>query len=588
MPPASRTLPIPPEQREFTVEVGGTVVPRTHQLVSVSVVNTANHIASARLAYLDGTASVSDFPLSNDSLFAPGAEVVIKAGGGGQVDTLFTGIVVRQRLKVRDQSASQLVIECRHAAVKMSLHRHSANHLDQTDSDVITSLLNNAGLDAQVASTSLQHKHLVQYDTTDWDFVVTRAQANGHLVLTRGTDIHTVKPKASGQAVATLQYGSTLQEFDGEIDARAQTQAVQTLTWSAADQAVHTLDGAAPGYTAPGNFTPDELASAMGQSVVELRHAMLADDEATLAADARFAIARLNQVNGRARCDGLGQVQPGDVVELAGVGDRFNGEVLVTGVRHEMDLVQGWRTHIHFGSVPVDPERVARLQASRTPSLLAPVHGLQIGVVTDNEDPDNEFRVRVKLPLVDDSDGVWARVASPDAGKDRGLVVRPEIGDEVVLGFLDDDPRHAVILGMLHSSARPAPIAGSNDNHEKGFTSRSGMKLHFNDEKSILTLCTPGGHSLVLDDDQASVTLTDSHGNKLTLNDKGISVESIDQLNFKVTGDTTYDHTGSLTVKTGTACTVEAGTQLTLKGSAGAELNSSGSTTVKGSLVMIN
>ena len=588
MPPASRTLPISAEQREFTVEVGGTAVPRTHQLASLSVLNTANHIASARLVYLDGSASTSDFPLSNDSLFAPGAEVVIKAGAGAEVDTLFTGIVVRQRLKVRDAAASQLVIECRHAAMKMSLQRHSATHLDKTDSDVITALLGDAGVDAQVASTTLQHKHLVQYDTTDWDFLVTRAQANGQLVLTRGAAIQTAAPAASGQAVATLQYGSTLQEFDGEIDARTQTQAVQTLTWNAADQALHTLDGTAPGYSAPGNFTPDELASAVGHSKVELRHAMLTDDEATLAADARFAIARLNQVNGRARCNGLGQVLPGDVVELAGVGDRFNGKVLVTGVRHEMDLTQGWRTHIHFGSVPEDPERIARLQAARTPSLLAPVHGLQIGVVTDNEDPDNEFRVRVKLPLVDDSDGVWARLASLDAGKDRGFVVRPEIGDEVVLGFLDDDPRHAVILGMLHSSAKPAPIAGSNDNHEKGYTSRSGMKLHFNDDKSILTLSTPGGHSLVLDDDKAAVTLTDSHGNTITLDDKGISVTSIDKLTFKVSGDTTYDYSGSLTVKTGTDCTVEAGTQLTLKGSAGAELNSAGSTKVVGSMVQIN
>ena len=82
--------------------MGGTAVPRTHQLLAVSVVNTANHIASARLVYRDGTADMSDFTLSSDGLFVPGAEIEIQAGAGSEVDAVFKGIVVRQRLKVRE------------------------------------------------------------------------------------------------------------------------------------------------------------------------------------------------------------------------------------------------------------------------------------------------------------------------------------------------------------------------------------------------------------------------------------------------------------------------------------------------------
>ena len=37
-----------------------------------------------------------------------------------------------------------------------------------------------------------------------------------------------------------------------------------------------------------------------------------------------------------------------------------------------------------------------------------------------------------------------------DAGENRGSFWRPEIGDEVVLGFLNSDPRDAIILGMLN------------------------------------------------------------------------------------------------------------------------------------------
>ncbi len=569
--------------------MGGSPVPRSHQLLSVSVVNTANHIAFARLAYQDGSASGGDFPLSNDALFAPGAEVEVLAGAGNQPDLLFKGLVVRQRLKVREGSPPQLIVECRHAATKMSLKRHGATYLDMTDGDVIGQLCSDAGINMTAASTTVSHKHLVQCDCTDWDFLVTRAQANGQLVLTRGADLETRAPDASAAAVASLNYGATLLEFDAEVDARQQTQAVKTLTWSAADQAVHTLDASPPSFSGPGDLKPDDLAAAMGVDALELRHAMLPDAEATAAADARFAHARLDQVSGRAMCIGLGQVQPGDVVELAGVGQHFSGKVLVTGVRHEMDTVLGWRTHLQFGGVPEDPARRERLEARRSTSLLAPAHGLQIGVVTDNEDPENEFRVRVRLPLVDPaSDGVWARVAAGDAGDQRGVMIRPEIGDEVVVGFLDDDPRAAVILGMLHSSAKAAPLTPSNDNHEKVFVSRSGIKLHINDDKVVLTITTPAEQQLIFDDDQGSVLLKDKNGNSIKLDSNGITVESAKALNIKTGTDTKLDIGAAGEIKTAAALDIKAGAALKLEGSGGLEATTPAIAKLKGSLVQIN
>ncbi len=570
------------------MKVNGSPVPRTHQLMSVSVLSTANHIATARLAWRDGDAASSNFPLSNDALFVPGAEVEILAGAASP-DLLFKGLVVRQRLKVREGAPPQLLIECRHAATKMSLKRHGATYFDKTDSDVMSQLCSDAGLNATVASTSHSHKHLVQYDCSDWDFLVTRAQANGQLVLTRGADIETRLPEASATPVATLQFGATLLEFDAEIDAREQTQAVKTLTWSAADQAVHTLDASPPAFSGPGNLTPDDLASSMGVDALELRHVMIPDGEATAAADARFARARLDKVSGRAMCVGLGQVQPGDVVELAGVGARFNGKVMLTAVRHEMDTSQGWRTHLQFGGVPEDPARRERLEARRTTSLLAPAHGLQIGVVTDNEDPDNEFRVRVRLPLVDPAgDGVWARVASADAGNNRGVMIRPEISDEVVVGFFDDDPRAPVILGMLHSSAHPATLTPSNDNHEKVFVSRSGIKLHIDDDKVILTITTPAEQQLVFDDDQGSVLLKDKNGNSIKLDSAGITIESGAALHIKTSTETKLDIGSSGEIKTSAGLDLKAGAALKLEGSAGAELSTPAIAKVKGSLVQIN
>lgn len=568
--------------------MNGSPVPRTHQLLSASLSSSAGHIAWARLAWRDGDAASGSFALADDTLFQPGAEIEILAGADTP-DRLFKGIVVSQQLRIRESATPQLIIECRHAATRMSLRRHGATYLEMSDADVIGKLFADAGLSITTAATRVTHPHLVQYDCTDWDFAVTRAEANGQLLLTRAEALETRLPDASGAPVATLQFGATLLEFDARVDAREQTRAVQALTWNAADQAVHSLDASPPAFTAPGNQSADSLADALGVDSLALPHVMLPDAEASAAADARLLRARLDQVSGRAVCLGLGQVLPGDVVELAGVGARFNGRVLVTGVRHEMDATQGWRTHLQFGGVGEDPARRQRLEARRTTSLLPPVHGLQVGVVSDNEDPQGEFRVRVRLPLVDpDSDGVWARVAAADAGDNRGVMIRPEIGDEVVVGFFDDDPRAAVILGMLHSSAKPAPLTPSNDNHEKVFRSRSGIRIHMDDDKVVLTLTTPAEQQIVFDDDKGEVLLKDKNGNSLRMDSGGITIECCDTLSIKTKGTTRLDVGSNAELKSATGIEIKAGTNLKLEGSAGTELSSPAVTQVKGSLVQIN
>jgi uncharacterized protein involved in type VI secretion and phage assembly len=189
--------------------------------------------------------------------------------------------------------------------------------------------------------------------------------------------------------------------------------------------------------------------------------------------------------------------------------------------------------------------------------------------------------VRVRLPLLGlSSDGLWARVASLDAGDDRGFFFRPEIGDEVAVGFLGDDPCHPLILGMLHSSAKPAPLAGSDDNHEKMFKSRSGMRVHFDDDKIVLTLDTPAGNSIVLDEDEKSLTLADQNGNKIKLDSDGIHLESAKAVDWKAGTETKMESSTSFEIK--------AGTELKLEGSASAELAGGGSTKLTGAMVQIN
>lgn len=579
--PDIRTLPIPAEHREFTVKVDGTEVARSHQLLAVSVTKKANKITSARLVYIDGSASSSDFPLSNAATLIPGAKVEILAGASNDPVSLFKGIVIRQSLKVRDNSAPQLILDCRHKAVKLTVGRKNAYFLDQKDSQIIEGLLSQAGLSADVPPTTVTHKQQVQYSATDWDFVLTRAEANGRLVFTNDNIVTVKAPNFGGSPVCALQFGSTILEFEAGIDACRQFSAVKSFSWDTAQQSVIQKDGADPAVTEPGNLDGDTLAGVLGLEHLPLCHPSINEEESQAWADAEWLRSRMSRVNGRIKCEGIGKVQPGDIVALEGVGERFSGNVFVTGVRQEFDTVQGWKTHIQFGSVDQTLAGTDEVSAPKASGLLPGVSGLQIGVVVSNEDPDGEDRVRVRMPMVSaDDDGAWARMASLDAGKERGFFFRPEIGDEVVLGFLNDDPRQAVILGMMHSSAKPAPLPGSDDNHEKIFQSRSKLKLYFNDEKKIMQFETPSGNRITLSEEDKAIKLEDQNGNKIEMTADGIKIESVKALEFKAGTEAK--------IESGTALNVKGGTELKLEGSSGAEISSTAITKIKGSMIQLN
>ena len=131
------------------------------------------------------------------------------------------------------------------------------------------------------------------------------------------------------------------------------------------------------------------------------------------------------------------------------------------------------------------------------------------------------------------------------AGKERGALFYPEKGDEVIVGFFNDDPRKAVILGSLYSSANgiPKDFKLDADNFDKGITLKNGAQIRFRDEeKSVIELKTPGKNSFLIDDTKKGVVITDQNDNKIELNDKGITIKSAKDLimeaggNVKITG----------------------------------------------------
>jgi uncharacterized protein involved in type VI secretion and phage assembly len=111
--------------------------------------------------------------------------------------------------------------------------------------------------------------------------------------------------------------------------------------------------------------------------------------------------------------------------------------------------------------------------------------GLVEAIVVDNVDPESLGRVRVRYPsLPDEPESYWARLVMPMAGRNRGWMTIPEIGDEVLVSFMHGDIAHAIVVGSLYNGVDRPPYANEDqENNLRVFQSRSGHRVTFDDTK---------------------------------------------------------------------------------------------------------
>jgi Rhs element Vgr protein len=574
-----------------TVFSGGRAIADTMMLISVTVNRAINEIPSAQIVVRDGDIATSSFAASDAATFAPGAVIKISAGYGGVEETVFEGIVIKHGIRIAGDNNSQLLIECRDKAVRMMAGNKSANFVDQSDGDIISALIAAHGLNADVQTTPVVHRMVSQHRCSNWDFMLARAEACGLLVTVRDGTVSVKAPDTQSTPTLRCAYGMDLIEFHAEIDARTQWASAQAFAWDAGSQSV--LEGDAvspPTLNAQGNLDSKTLANVLDAGVYRLESgAPKTAPELKLLAEAFQRKAGLARIRGRMRFQGNANVTIGGLVEVSGVGARFSGQVFVSAFTHT--IAEGtWLTDVEFG-LP------AASHAAPANSARSGVEGLQIGVVTKlDDDPDGESRIAVTIPLRGAGAAhVWARLALPHASQGTGLFFVPEIGDEVVLAFFDNDPSYPVIIGSLFSSARAAPYSLTHANPIKALVTRSGTRIEFNDEDKAITVKTPGGNRVVVSDKDATIRLTDQHRNEVALTSAGIRLDSQSDIAIRASGNLTIEALGKLDVKahgdltcTGLNVACEANVKFTGQGNAVAELSSTGQALVKGAMVMIN
>ncbi|MEL6152993.1 MAG: type VI secretion system tip protein VgrG, partial [Bacteroidota bacterium] len=464
-----------------------------------------------------------------------------------------------------------LIIECRDIAYQTTLVPQSASFEDTTDSEVISTILSQYRYSSEaktIEKTNVKHETLLLQDTTHWDFINLRAEANGQIVLVTDGTIAIKKPgtKKAVQSGHTFTYGQDIVDLALTMDARSQYEDVIGLVWSQEQQAVQDIQAQEPGESSFGQTRYTDLVRATKQIPTILTHEgeLAAKEMETLVAS-QISFSRIAKIQGKITIQGLPSILPDSVIAIAEGAKNFQGKAYVSSVQHK--LANGnLQTILTLG---LSKQRYMRKYSDIAPlpaaGMLPPAHGLQIGIVKKIvDDPQKVFRIFVSIPMIHTKpkEGIWCRIASFYASNNVGAFFMPEVGDEVVLGSLSQDPRHRIILGALYSTKKNPPIEADEKNAKKTIALKNGLALTFDDEEESITLQVKTSDEEIqeinISNKTGTIAITNGKANKILLGKQNIEISSQQ--------DIILDAKGAVTIKAGKDAAVKASNAIDIAG----------------------
>lgn len=533
-----------------------------------------------------------------------GSPVLVKVTtpGSSSPDTLIDGEVTSLEADY-DASLSVSIIRGYDKSHRLHRGRRSETYKNVTDSDIVHTVISRAGLQVkQIDSTSGTFDHVTQANQSDWEFLKSRArETNYEMGMDEGKFYYRNPVQASGAPQAgtfrnhndplQLVFGVDLIEFRPRVTSAEQVSTVNVRGWDP-DQKQAVVGSAAPAAAAGVDSIPDtssSLASTFGSPTYTVVNRGISKQPE---ADAAVKGTGEAITSGYAEADGVANGNPklkaGTTISVGMVDQKFAGKYTLTSTRHVFDG-EGYRTHfVISGRQDRSLLGLASLGASNGHASAGGPHinSVVVGLVTDNNDPNNLARVKIKFPWLDDNhESYWARVTQPGAGPDSGMVWLPEVNDEVLVAFEHGDIRMPYVVGQLWNGVDKPPEGSGLINNGKvlrrGFISRTGHKFIFFDDSS------KAGVAIISSDGKLKISLNQTNSE--------IHISSQGKIHVESQQDMTLESQGNLKLSA-QGIKLEAQTNLDLKGGSGAtldggpqlEMKSSGQTKVSGTMVDVN
>ena len=507
--------------------------------------------------------------------FSAGKPVEIKLSNSQRVLTsVFKGEITAIEPEFTEAFMGELVIRGYDKGHRLNRGTKSRVFKQSTDSDIVQKIAGEVGLSIQADATSEVHEHVFQYAVNDWGFIHERARRNNFEVSVEDSKLYFRKAPTSSPTV-TLIWGTTMRRFQPRMSLSKQADTVKVRGWdpkkkqSILGQATSSSSSPTTGI---GNWGGPLSKSAFSKAaeVLEIRHPVRSQKEADT-----MAQAILDEINaGFLEAEGIAFGNPdlkaGIKVKIEKVGTKFSGNYVVTTARHIYNY-KGYDTHftVQGARAQTISDLVDQsITEQRTGQLWG---GIVPALVTNNVDPENMARVKVKFPwLHEDLESNWARVSGIGAGATRGFLWLPEVNDEVLVAFEHGDFDYPYVVGAVWNGKDAMPETTS--------------VAVANGKVAVRTLKTTAGHIIRLTDTNGSEKIEiigAKTSSKITMDEaaKKITMESGGDIELKATGNLTLS---------GVNVTVDASGNLEAKANGTGKVESTGPLTVKGAVVNIN
>ena len=531
-----------------------------------------------------------------------GSTVTIKmTPPGGTPETLIKGEVTGFEAEY-DASRLRTILRGYDLSHRLHRGRNTQTYKNVTDSDIVRQVVSNASVPVgNIASTSVTYDHVSQANQSDWEFIKSRAREIGYEMGMEDGQFYFRQPVQASSAPQPgdyqshtdplqLVFGDDLIEFRPRVTSAEQVTTVKVRGWDPDGKQVVIGSATTSTVAASVQDDPNTLAGNFGGPTFTAVDRPLPKQpmvDGVASAIAEIISGSFAEADGIAR--GNPKLKAGTTVSVGVVGDHFEGKYTLSGTRHIFGE-NGYRTHfVISGRQDRSLLGLTSLGASNGHGTAggAPINGVVIAQVTDNNDPNNQARVKLKFPWLDDNyESDWARVTQLGAGPNSGALFMPEVNDEVLVAFEFGDIRRPFVVGSLYNGQDTPNLGSSLFNNgqvmRRGLISRKGHQFIFFD-----------------DPNKAGVAIISSDGNlKISLNETNseIHISSQGKVHLECQQDMTLESQANLNLKAGQELKVEAGTNLDMKGGSGAKLDggpqlevkASGQLKVSGAMVDVN
>jgi phage protein D len=578
-----------PQVNQIQINVNGTALsPKIADSVFDVEVETSLYLPSMFIMRLYDDDSIT---IIDGDTFKQGKTIEISVKGFSDTfTTIFKGEITALEPDFAQDSTAVLVVRGYDRSHRLHRGTKSKVFVQVTDSDIVSKITREAGLTPNVEATTEVHDHVFQYGVSDWAFIHERARRNGYEVLVDDTKLYFRKASTTSGEL-TLSWGVDLVSFQPRLSLAKQVQKVTVKGWD--PKTKKAIVGQATTSSSSPTVGLGNWGGALAQAafsaaeILEVRHPVGSQSEAT-----KMAQSILDEINAgflQAEGTALGNtgLKPGVKVQIKEVGTKFSGKYVVTTARHVYNPTEGYLTYFTVQGVRAQTMADLIDQSMVEQRATQLWGGVVSAIVTNNNDPENMARVKLKFPWLDEAlESNWARVSGVGAGNGYGLLWLPEVNDEVLVAFEHGDFDFPYVVGSLWNGKDAMP--------ETTTTAVANGKV------VMRTLKTTAGHIIRLTESssvkkieiidstaQTSVTL-DETNKKITIDSKGeINITSTGNMALKATGNLSLEATGDVKMQ-GMNVKVAANANLEATATGMGKVEASGPLTVKGAIVNIN